>query len=112
MIPTTKTGPVTMHVTYRAKKGHEDALLALVKQHWPALRRLGLASSEPPLVWRAVDRKGNTSFVEVFQWRDASASGVAHQTPEVMAIWEPMGAVMEGMDLAEIEPVDIALDRA
>src|SRR5262245_49872148 len=105
-------GPVTMHVTYRAKKGHEAALLALVTQHWPTLRRPGPATTEPARVWRAVDRNGNTSFVEIFQWRDAEASNVAHQTPEVMAVWEPMGNVMEGMELAQIEPVGLDAERA
>lgn len=103
----TKTSPVTMLVTYRPKPGHEDALLALVKKHWPELRRIGLASEEPAKVWRTRDRQGKTAFVELFQWKDGKASEVAHQTPEVMAIWEPMGNVMEGMEIAEAEAVEI-----
>lgn len=105
MIPSTKTGPVTMLVTYRPKKGHEDALLALVKQHWPALDGLGLTTKQPARVWRATDKQGRVAFVELFQWKDAKAPEVAHQTPEVMAMWEPMGNVMEGLDLQEIEQV-------
>jgi hypothetical protein len=106
MIPNSKPGPIDMLITYRAKKGHEDALLAFVKKHWPMLDRLHLATEQPARIWRAVDREGRTSFVEMFQWKDASASGIAHQTPEVMAVWEPMGNIMEGMEIAQIEPVN------
>ncbi len=111
MAKTTK--PVMMHVTYRPKKGKEEALFALVKKHWPALKKAGLSTKDPATIYRATDkRSGQVYFIEIFSWRDGQASGIAHQTPEVMAIWEPMGRVMEGfggssspMELAEIEPV-------
>ena len=106
MIPTHKEGPVDMVVIYRAKRGLEDALLALVQGHWPTLDRLGLASdSRPAEVWRTRDRAGNVAFVEHFQWKDAQAPVTAHQTPEVMALWEPMGNLMTGMDILEAERV-------
>src|SRR5262245_2401440 len=105
MTPNSKEGPVTMHVTYRAKKGHEEALLGMVVKHWPTLDKLGLVTKEPVRLWRATDKQGRVSFVEIFQWKDGSSSDVAHQTPEVMAMWEPMSAVMDGLDLAQLEPV-------
>src|SRR5262245_19455148 len=105
MHPSTKTGPVTMLVTYKPKRGSEDALLALVRKHWPELDRLGLTTKQPARLWRATDRQGRVAFVEIFEWKDARAPEVAHQTPEVMAMWEPMGNLMEGLDLQEIEPV-------
>ncbi|MBX3187685.1 MAG: hypothetical protein KF819_11745 [Labilithrix sp.] len=107
MQPTNKPGPVDMLVTYRAKQGREDELLALVKKHWPELERLGLATDRPAQVWRGTDRKGVTSFIEMFQWKDSKSSDIAHQTPEVMAIWEPMGNLMDGMDITQIESVDL-----
>ena len=105
MIPTAKDGPVPMLVTYRAKRGHEDALLALVKRHWPVIAQLGLATATPAKIWKTTDRQGRVSFVEMFEWRDAKASDIAHQTPEVMAVWEPMSNVMENLDIATVEPV-------
>jgi len=42
-------------------------------------------------------------FVEMFSWKDGHAPDVAHQTPEVMAMWEPMGLVMDDLKLATIE---------
>lgn len=107
-----ESGPVTMLVTYRPKKGRERELQALVEKHWPALDRVGLVTKEPVRIWRATDKRtGAVSFVETFQWRDAEASTIAHQTPEVMAVWEPMGAILEALELAQIEPISPARGR-
>src|SRR5262249_55675501 len=85
--------PVTNLVTYVAKQGKEDELLALVKKHEPALRKVGLVTSEPFKVWKAYNiRSGEHSIVEYFVWKDGKASDVAHQTPEVMAEWGARGA--------------------
>lgn len=98
--------PVTNMVTYVPKKGKEAELLALVKKHEPALRKIGLVTSEPFRLWKAFDiRKQRTSFVEYFQWKDGHSSDVAHQTPEVMAVWEPMGPVLEELTICEVEPL-------
>jgi len=100
------TRPVTMLCTYRPKKGKEKELFALVKKHWGTLNRIGLATKEPATVYRATDKEsGRLFFVEIFSWRDERASAVAHQTPEVMAIWKPMMPILASMELAVIEPV-------
>ena len=101
-----KTDPVSMLVTYRPRKGKEKELQALVEKHGAALSGVGLITREPVKLWRATDkRSGEVYFVESFQWRDAEASGIAHQTPEVMAVWEPMGPVLEKLELAVVEPI-------
>jgi hypothetical protein len=96
---------------YRPKPGQEEALFALVKKHWPALKRAGLVSSDPPLVYRATDKKTKRPFfVEIFAWKDEKSPGIAHQMPEVMAIWEPMGPMIEGgpsPELAHLEAVSV-----
>ncbi len=98
--------PVTMLVTYSPKKGKEKEFLSLLKKHWPALRHAGLVSPEPARVWRAVDKRtARVYFVETFQWKSVRASDIAHRTPSVMAIWEPMGPLLESMQLARITPV-------
>jgi len=95
---------VRTHVTYRPKKGKEDELLALVRKHGPALESTGLITGGAPTVYRARNiRTGDVSFVEIFSWRDEKASGLAHQTPEVMAVWEPMTPLLEGLELNVIE---------
>lgn len=98
--------PVTNMVIYVPKPGKAAELLALVRKHEPALRSVDLVTSEPFRIWKAYDvRKQREQFIEYFVWKHGSASDVAHQTPEVMAVWEPMGPVLEEMMICEIEPV-------
>ena len=100
------TKPVTMLCTYWPKKGKEKELFALVKKHWRTLNSVGLATKEPASVYRATDKEsGLVFYAEIFSWRDKQASAVAHQTPEVMAIWNPMMPILARMELAVIEPV-------
>lgn len=98
------TLPVTNIVTYIPKPGKEAELLALVRKHEPALRASGLVTAEPFRIWKAFDvRKERTSYIEYFQWKDGNASDLAHQTPEVMSVWEPMGPVLEDLVICEVE---------
>ena len=101
-----------MLVGYYPRKGKERSLLDLVRRHWPALDALGLVTGPPARVWRARDKRtGRVHFVEMFEWRDASASDEAHRRPEVMAIWGPMELVLEDMRLSTVEPVELAAAR-
>lgn len=98
--------PVINIVTYIPKAGKEAELLALVKKHEPALRQVGLVTSEPFRLWKAYDiRKQREQFIEYFVWKDGAASDVAHQTPEIMAVWEPMGPLLEELTICEAEPL-------
>jgi quinol monooxygenase YgiN len=97
-------------VIYRPKTGHHDALLAILKQHGPVLRKAGLITDEPVRLSRATDlARGGTApapyFIETFQWKDEQAADTAHQLPEVMAVWETMGPHMDGMTLTTLEPI-------
>ncbi len=102
-----KSGPVNRLVIYRPKKGHESNLAAILQKHGPTLRNSGLLTDEPVRVWRATDLQHQSEplpyFVETFQWRDEKASDIAHQTPEVMAVWETMGPHLEEMTLTTLE---------
>ena len=97
--------PVPVLVQYRPKPGGEDRLSKLVELHWPTLKPTGLVSDEPAQVWRARGKDGRVFFVELFSWAYPGASDVAHQTPEVMAMWEPMGEVLEDLQIAHLEPL-------
>ncbi|HEY1956525.1 MAG TPA: hypothetical protein VGH28_12965 [Polyangiaceae bacterium] len=98
--------PVPTLVIYHPKKGKAAELRALVKKHEPALRSVGLVTSDPFRVWQAHDkRKDADCFVELMTWRDAEASNLAHQTPEVMAVWETMGPVLEDMSILQLEEI-------
>ena len=97
---------------YRPKPGHEDALLSLVRDHVPDLRRWGLATDRPALAMRA----GDGTIVEVFEWH-AGAIASAHTHPDVLAMWERYAQVCDYVPLrdlaeaaqmfAQFEPVDL-----
>lgn len=105
--------------TYRVKAGARDSFLELLKKHWPTLHNVGLASDTPAMVFEAVvdtdnrDSETGTTFVEIFSWSRDDAPLVAHQTPAVMAIWEPMGGLVEdrdgrpGMEFPGYRPLDL-----
>jgi hypothetical protein len=107
------SAPTTAICLYRVSAGREDAFADLLKRHWPTLSALGLVTDRRPLHYRGVEREGGTLFVEIFEWRSEDASGVAHQHPEVMAIWEPMDALTESrggrpnMEFPHVQPIQI-----
>jgi hypothetical protein len=99
---------------YRVKEGHEGEMETLLARHWPTLRAVGLVSEDPPLIYRGLpsgkpgDEHGAAGvYIEIFSWADASGPRVAHETPEVMAVWEPMGAICEDMDFPAFEQIDL-----
>ena len=90
--------------TYRVKPGARDRFIELLRQHWPALRDAGLATPTPALHFEAEaggqsrHNESGTTFVEIFSWSRPDAPQLAHNTPAVMAVWEPMGALVEARD--------------
>lgn len=68
---------------YRPRPGCDAALLAIVNDHVPTLRRLGLTTKRPHVIMRAKDG----TIVEVFEWRSADAIDQAHHHPDVQAMW-------------------------
>lgn len=88
----------TVICTYRVRSGQEEAFRALLERHWPTLRELGLATAEPPQVFLGRDSEGRPTITEIFSWVDAQAPKTAHESPEVMSVWEPMGALCEARD--------------
>ena len=98
-------GGKRMLCTYWPKPGQEEAMRAMLLKHGPALKSGGLLGDEPVRIWKATDRSGRTRFVERFDWRDETSSDTAHQLPEVMAVWEPMGELCDDMDFSVVEPI-------
>lgn len=96
---------VSMICTYRVKKGKDGEFLSYLRKHWATLNRVGLVSAERARIWKGVEKSGAVTFVEKFEWKEEKSAEVAHQTPEVMAIWEPMGALTEEMHFIQVEPV-------
>ncbi len=103
-----KSKPVDVLCIYRVKEGQEAAFKKLLKKHGPALKSAGLSGELAPRIWQAESRrKGGAIFVEMMQWKDEKSSGMAHQMPEVMAVWEPMGDLTSEMEFLNLKPADL-----
>jgi hypothetical protein len=92
---TLASASTTVIATYRVIAECEREFRALLARHHPTLVRLGLATSAPPTIYRGVEDGGGPIYFEIFAWVDAAAPGAAHEHPDVMAIWEPMGRMVE-----------------
>jgi hypothetical protein len=99
----TKTRPVDVLCIYRVKSGKDADFTALLKKHGPTLKKAGLSGSKAPVIWRSATREGQTVFIEMMQWKDESSASAAHQMPEVMAVWEPMGKFLDGMEFLDLQ---------
>lgn len=88
---------------YTAKPGQEEALEALLREHEKTLVRLGLKTDTPTQLLKGLgddpERHGAKGrYIEIFSWSSDDAMQRAHEAPEVMAIWEGIGAVCSAMD--------------
>lgn len=80
--------------TFRVRQGAESAFEQLLEQHWPTLSALGLVTARPTQIYRGLEKQGGRVYIEIFEWLPG-ASSRAHELPEVLAIWEPMGRLVE-----------------
>ena len=80
---------------YRPKPGKETELLAVIADRLPLLRGLGLATERPAVLMRSRDGV----IIQVSEWADGGAIDKAHETPEVLALWERFGACCEYVKL-------------
>jgi hypothetical protein len=69
---------------YRPRRGCEQALLDLVRDHLPPLRGQGLVTDRASIVMRAADG----TIVEVFEWVSQQAIEGAHSNPVVLELWK------------------------
>ncbi len=96
-----KNEPETVICTYRVKASARSAFVELLKEHWPTLHAAGLVTDTPVRHYVGEGGRGETPgpvFVEIFEWTSAEAPNVAHNTPEVMRVWEGMGQLVEERD--------------
>ncbi len=84
-------------VGFRPKPGRDAALLALVREHVPTLRQLGLATARPVLAMRSAEGV----VIEVFEWQPGGVA-IAHTHPDVLAMWDRFMAVCEHVKLADL----------
>lgn len=87
-------GVVSMCI-YRVRPEVGSEFEDLLERHWATLRKLNLASDTPPQTYRGKDDTGRPIYVELLEWKDADGPDMAHELPEVMAVWESMGKLCE-----------------
>jgi hypothetical protein len=88
-------GSHTALCTYRVKENKEQEFRSLLNNHCPTLLRLGLVTDEPSLLFQGKDESGKSFFVEILHWISIQGPTQAEQMPEVLAIWEKMGQLVE-----------------
>jgi hypothetical protein len=86
----------TVICTFRVRADGEQEFRELLERHWPTLRALELVTDQPTQCYRSLDGDGPT-YVEIFDWAEGGMQR-AHEHPDVLAIWEPMGPLCEERD--------------
>ena len=103
--------PETVHVTYHVQEGKLDEFLAVLKQHYPACRKLGLVLAEPHIILSGKEDGGKPVVIEILRWKDGDApDSVPEHHPEVKKIWDGLNALTEkrgGKPAIEIDEMDI-----
>ena len=84
--------PETVMITLHAKAGAEAELAQVIARHWDTARRLKMVRDTPHLTLRSA-QGGQTDFVEIMTWRDASLPDSA--PPEIQKIWADMNRLVE-----------------
>ncbi len=90
--------PETVLCQYRVAPDGEAAFRKLLERHWPTLHKLDVVTDEPAVIYRGADERDRPFFVEIFHWKSRKALEIAHEHPDVLAIWEPMDGLCESRD--------------
>lgn len=85
--------------TYRPHPGKEKETHAVLRDHLPMLRKLGLVTDREPVFMRAKDG----TIVEMFEWKSHEAIEKAHQDPVVAKMWERFAQACSYCSLADVE---------
>ncbi len=98
--------------TYLVHRDKIEEFCGLLHRHWPTLRRYGLVTETPPIIYFGEDYSG-PFFVEIITWVDTSAPGKAYWTEEINEIWtdlynftEPRGG-RPGIDYPTVQLLDV-----
>ncbi len=98
--------PVEVLCRYRLKPEVDHQFKQLLSAHWKKLHDLGFTTDEPARLTQARDQAGNVAYFESFSWKNIDAIQTAHETPEVMMAWEPMGALCDDMEFWHVQPIE------
>jgi hypothetical protein len=82
----------TVICTYRVRAECESAFRELLASHWETLHKLGFVTDDASVVYRSLSEP--PTYVEVFTWVEGGFE-LAHEHPDVLAVWEPMEPLLE-----------------
>lgn len=97
-------------VAYRARPGHEPALIELLRRHHGILRLQGLVTDFAPVFMRSKDG----AYLEIFEWKGQAAIEASHKNASVKEMWARFEAACEFVrfaDLAEAGEVFPGFER-
>ena len=83
--------PEVVFAMYKPHAGKDVELEKLIAQHVPTLKDLGLITDRPTITLKTK----NSTYIEIFEWRDINAAEEAHEHPAVAKIWEKMSTVAD-----------------
>jgi hypothetical protein len=69
------------------------------------------------VVYQGLEKEGQPVFMELLHWQDEEGPNMAHEIPDVMAVWEPMGKLCEArdgrpaMEFPRVERIEIAFEK-
>ena len=100
----------TVFCVFRVRKGREEELIKLCREHDETLRRLDLCTDEPARLFRGEEHGGSMIF-KIFEWKSAEALDAARAHPEVQRLWEAMEPLCEArgssMEFPHVVPVEL-----
>jgi quinol monooxygenase YgiN len=83
---------------YRPKSGKTNELKDILKVHIPTLLEEGLITNRELLTLQAADG----TIIEIAEWKSNEAIEKAHQSPNVIAIWDKISSVSELTSLSSL----------
>jgi hypothetical protein len=105
----TGNDPETVMVILHVRHGSEDQLAQVIANHWETARRLNLVLDTPRVTLKGMESGGDTYFVDIFTWRDASIPDSAPTA--IQALWGEMNTLVEsrngkrGIEIAMVKHV-------
>ncbi|MCH8252214.1 MAG: hypothetical protein IID36_07155 [Planctomycetes bacterium] len=83
---------------FKPKPGMEEELLRVIADRLPLLRRLGFATDREAMLMKSKDGV----VIQISEWVDNEAIRRAHETPEVLTLWERFDACSDYVKLEAI----------
>ena len=86
---------------FKPKPGKGDELKQVIADRLPLLRDLGLATDRINITMRAQDG----TIIDVSEWTDDDAIARAHETPEVLELWQRFDECSQYVKLESLDEI-------